>query len=75
MDELIQAISTSVAANPNGLVYKDLYDATAPEKRHMLPNAMKTLKARNELHERVAVVDGKVRHTLHAGPNPNPIQV
>jgi hypothetical protein len=75
MDELIQSIAAAVSAAPDGLVYKTLHANTAPEKRPMLPNALKTLKARNELHEQVRVVDGVVLHTLHVGPNPNPIQV
>lgn len=74
MDELLQQISASLAANPNGLVYKDLYDATAPEKRQLLPNALKTLKARGEYHPRVRVVDGKTVHTLHAGAAPDPVE-
>lgn len=70
MDELIQQISASLAANPAGVVYKDLYEATAPEKRYLLPNALKTLKANGQYHPVVRVVDGKVVHTLHAGPAP-----
>jgi hypothetical protein len=74
MDELIQAISTSVSGATDGLVYRELFNNTAPEKRHLLPNALKTLKARNELHEVVRVVDGAVVHTLHAGPAPAPVE-
>jgi hypothetical protein len=64
MSETAQFILEFVVAAGGITTYPEVYEATPYEKRRLLPNAKKELKAQGLLKENVEMQNGAVVHQL-----------
>lgn len=69
IQEVFNEVKDLLSGNNGEMVYKDLYDATAPEKRQWLPRVLQLGKETGEIRQVVAwdAETKTARHTVVLG--------
>lgn len=59
MESVIELVLATIPQVGNQTTYKELYEATPPENRRHLPNALKQLKREGKIVKWAELVDGE----------------